>query len=621
MKKNQYFIFLLCFFLIFLSLIGLSIAKPSYVGISEDQDYVWIVEFDEDVYEDYYEETNDTSVPDYEDIKGIRIHIDEIKNEGDIDTYYQGELMGTYRGVYVEGTYYETEDNLNQTDIWGNREEIDWEEEDDDYETIIYEYNSEIYGIIAYFGSVFIDTDVDWGEVEDEVESYSTIYEIIEAEERNNGIKVEIYNTNLSMSFTMTSDYNINGVLSYFELEVDDDLLFSNELIVEEESLIDLIWIIMVVLLIATLFGILLYVFKQKPKEIIFDKELEIKEALQIRTLTGHNKKINSILVSPTGRYIISGSSDGIIKLWDLPTGTHLRTQNIVKGVNSMAISPNEDYLILGTKRSTLELYQIPTMEKISLYENLKSNARSVVFSPNGKYLIANSSQTSIKVWDFSSKNIMYTFTYNLGVINSLAVSSDNRYLISGSTDNTIKIWTLETGQLLNTLRSYNLLQSLAISPNGKYIISTSGASINLWELSTARRIWSYKKHSKNVHYVTFSPNGDFIISGSGDNTVRIWDVKTGKILKTLQGHTGSVYSVTVSPDGNYIISGSQDKTIKVWNLLAIKTAWEKAPKESRIPSEVPSRLEAGRLKNFCPTCGNEYLIGDIYCRECGTKF
>jgi WD40 repeat protein len=41
---------------------------------------------------------------------------------------------------------------------------------------------------------------------------------------------------------------------------------------------------------------------------------------------TGHSDFIESIVFSPDGEQIASGSSDGIIKLWDATSGRELRT-------------------------------------------------------------------------------------------------------------------------------------------------------------------------------------------------------------------------------------------------------------------------------------------------------
>ncbi len=51
------------------------------------------------------------------------------------------------------------------------------------------------------------------------------------------------------------------------------------------------------------------------------DKTIKIWEFLSgqlIRTLTGHEHWVLSVAISPNGKYIASGSLDQTIKIWDL---------------------------------------------------------------------------------------------------------------------------------------------------------------------------------------------------------------------------------------------------------------------------------------------------------------
>ena len=56
----------------------------------------------------------------------------------------------------------------------------------------------------------------------------------------------------------------------------------------------------------------------------------------QVRVLVGHESFINSLNFTPDGRFLISGSSDGTIKIWKLATGACLTVVNLFN---------NEDYL------------------------------------------------------------------------------------------------------------------------------------------------------------------------------------------------------------------------------------------------------------------------------------
>jgi len=45
----------------------------------------------------------------------------------------------------------------------------------------------------------------------------------------------------------------------------------------------------------------------------------------EVRRFTGHRNWVRSVAVTPDGRYVVSGSDDKTVRLWDLATGQEVR--------------------------------------------------------------------------------------------------------------------------------------------------------------------------------------------------------------------------------------------------------------------------------------------------------
>ena len=53
----------------------------------------------------------------------------------------------------------------------------------------------------------------------------------------------------------------------------------------------------------------------------------------QVRTLAGHWGSVASVTFSPDGKWILSGSSDELVKIWDVTTGAQVRsTVGVLRG-------------------------------------------------------------------------------------------------------------------------------------------------------------------------------------------------------------------------------------------------------------------------------------------------
>ncbi|GBF53569.1 tolB protein precursor, periplasmic protein [Microcystis sp. 0824] len=306
--------------------------------------------------------------------------------------------------------------------------------------------------------------------------------------------------------------------------------------------------------------------FPASPQLLISD--LSILRFLD-KTLTGHSDMVRSVVYSPDGRYLASGSWDKTIKIWEVATGKELRTLTGHSGsVWSVVYSPDGRYLASGSS-NTIKIWEVATGNELRTLTGHSLLVLSVVYSPDGRYLASGSIDNTIKIWEVATGKQLRTLTGHSGSVWSVVYSPDGRYLASGSGDKTIKILEVATGKQLRTLTGHSgSVWSVVYSPDGRYLASGNGdKTTKIWEVATGKQLRTLTGHSKVVWSVVYSPDGRYLASGSWDKTIKIWEVATGKELRTLTGHSSPVYSVVYSPDGRYLASGSGDKTIKIWRV------------------------------------------------------
>jgi predicted NACHT family NTPase len=169
-------------------------------------------------------------------------------------------------------------------------------------------------------------------------------------------------------------------------------------------------------------------------------------------TLKGHSDWVTSVNFSPDGKWIVSGSNDKTVKVWDADT---------------------------GQESLTLKGYRGPA--------NLTVVFSSVAFSPDGKQIATSSGDMTVKVWDADTGQETLILKGHTNAVFSVAYSPDGKRIVSGSDDMTVKVWDAETGQETLTLKGHtDSVQSVAFSPDGKQIVSGSfDETVKVWDLSS----------------------------------------------------------------------------------------------------------------------------------------
>ena len=113
------------------------------------------------------------------------------------------------------------------------------------------------------------------------------------------------------------------------------------------------------------------------------------------------SSSVSSVAVTPDGKYVVSGSSDETIKLWDIKTGEVIRTfEGHTSYVSSVAVTSNGKYVVSGSWDETIKLWDIKTGEIIKEFKGHTSYVSSVAVTPDGKYIVSGSDDKTIKLWD-----------------------------------------------------------------------------------------------------------------------------------------------------------------------------------------------------------------------------
>ncbi|KAM9970288.1 hypothetical protein ACTFIR_002138 [Dictyostelium discoideum] len=228
------------------------------------------------------------------------------------------------------------------------------------------------------------------------------------------------------------------------------------------------------------------------------------------RFQNAHNDTITSVCVNLDSTLLFSGSSDRLVKAWDLRT----------KSINPVQILDDSKDTI------TSIIVNEQTITHNHSHGHSHGNNNNQPHTHTQKEVITSSVDGCIRTYDVRMGTLV---TYEDTIpISSVSITKDKKCFIASCTDETVKLIDID---------SYETLRE-------------------------------YKGHKNKVYKINSCSNFDdsLIISGSEDNDFYIYELLSGKLLSKLSGHTNIITHVDSHPSKNQFITSSTDCTIRIWD-------------------------------------------------------
>lgn len=193
-------------------------------------------------------------------------------------------------------------------------------------------------------------------------------------------------------------------------------------------------------------------------------KMWEVATGYCVKTYTGHREWVRSVRVSPDGSLLASCSNDQTIRVWIASTReckSELRGHEHV--VECIAWAPDVatthvaeaagmqikkgdpvpgPFLVSGSRDKTIRLWDSSTSVCLMTLTGHDNWVRGLIFHPGGgKTIISCADDKTIRIWDYSNQRCAKTLDAHSHFVTTLDFHKTAPYVVSGSVDQTIKVW------------------------------------------------------------------------------------------------------------------------------------------------------------------------------------
>lgn len=257
----------------------------------------------------------------------------------------------------------------------------------------------------------------------------------------------------------------------------------------------------------------------------------------------GHSDATYSLALSHDGKWLVTGGTDGQVKVWETATGREMRSfKGHLDEINDLCFSDDGQWLatcsggalieideakqMVRLVDATVRLWNVATGCKVRTFGGSSTKTTRVAFSHDGKRLATLGDDELARLWNTATGKVMHSLRHGSReqehfFPKALIFSNDDKRLFTA--DDRVRVWDVASGRLVREFKPHNpKVKTNRTAVIVKEVVGSESVSrdkVDEWEERTC------------IDQMVLIPDGKQLITVGSDHRVVVWNAETAEAL------------------------------------------------------------------------------------------
>ncbi|KAJ9081009.1 Serine/threonine-protein kinase smu1, variant 3 [Entomophthora muscae] len=313
---------------------------------------------------------------------------------------------------------------------------------------------------------------------------------------------------------------------------------------------------------------------------------------------------------SPDGQYMVTGTTDGFIEIWNFMTGKLRRDLKyqadgapmlMEQAVLCASFSRDSELIVTGSHSGEIRVWKLHSGQPVKKFVGAHSQGvTSVCFGKDSTQILSAGFDGLVRLHGMKSGKKIKEFRGHGSFVNSAIFSDDLTRVLSASSDGTIRIWDAKTADCLMTITSqdlklgamatnssllggitFNQILPIPKSPEHFLVCSSSNVIHMLNLAGKVVKAYTRPERASDAATVPAKPNpgiskksfvsistsskGEYLYAFHQDGHIYSYSMESAEVVQTLNATEKEPIAILHHPFSSLLATFADENSVKLW--------------------------------------------------------